>query len=159
VADLDAAVGDGAAAIAWPSVPDRFRESPLVLTHGDPGPATSSTTKSLARSSTGRTRTSRLAASIWPGPSSSPWSGPDRYVAEEHASRARAVVAGFSGEGGAWAPDEEELTWWLAVAGAQFAHRRLQRAGEPGVLPWAEALTVLDDVLRNDSTAALLATA
>ena len=49
---------------------------------------------------------------------------------------------------GDWAPDADELTWWLTVAGVQFAHRRrLERAGEPGVLPWLDAVDVLDGAL------------
>jgi len=35
------------------------------------------------------------------------------------------------------------------VAGVQFAHRRLERAGEPGVLPWLDAVAVLDGVLED----------
>jgi hypothetical protein len=60
------------------------------------------------------------------------------------------VVAGLLAESGDWSPDADELTWWLGVAGVQFAHRRLERAGEPGVLPWLDAIAVLDWALEGD---------
>lgn len=41
------------------------------------------------------------------------------------------------------------MRWWLSVAGVQFAHRRLERAGQPGVLPWREAVTVLEGALAD----------
>lgn len=49
-----------------------------------------------------------------------------------------------------WVPGPTELRWWLTAAGAQFAHRRLRRAGQPGVLPRQDAITVLGNALRDD---------
>lgn len=52
--------------------------------------------------------------------------------------------------GGSWRPSGDELRWWLTVAGVQVAHRCRQRAGQPGVLPWGDALDVLADALSRD---------
>lgn len=77
-------------------------------------------------------------------------SGPEGYVVEDQTARAGAVAAGFLAESGDWVPDADELVWWLGVAGVQFAHRRLERAGEPGVPPWLDAVAVLHRVLESD---------
>jgi Ser/Thr protein kinase RdoA (MazF antagonist) len=133
-----------------PAVPRTYAESPLTLTHGDPGPGNflddgavgtlidwedvlvAPRGLDLARA----TFIALLGA------------GPEGYAAREHDARARAVTAGFLAESGR-SPGEDELTWWLTVAGVQFAHRRLERAGEPGVLPWRDAVTALETTLRR----------
>jgi aminoglycoside phosphotransferase len=134
------------------AIPPSYPDSPLIVTHGDPGP--------------GNFLDDGAAGTLidWEDAQVSPrgldlgraafialvGSGPEGFVAEDRTARARAVVAGFLAEGGDWAPDADELVWWLGVAGVQFAHRRLERAGEPGVLPWLDAVAVLQAVLESD---------
>jgi Ser/Thr protein kinase RdoA (MazF antagonist) len=134
-----------------PPVPASYPDSPLIVTHGDPGP--------------GNFLDDGAAGTLidWEDALVAPrgldlgraafislvGSGPEGYVAEDQTARARAVVAGFLAESRDWAPESDELIWWLAVAGVQFAHRRLERAGEPGVLPWLDAVAVLDGVLED----------
>jgi aminoglycoside phosphotransferase len=132
-----------------PSVPRSYPDSPLIVTHGDPGP--------------GNFLDDGAAGTLidWEDALVAPrgldlgraafialvGSGPEGYAAEDQTARARAVVAGFLAESRDWAPDADELAWWLGVAGVQFAHRRLERAGEPGVLPWLDAIAVLEGAL------------
>jgi aminoglycoside phosphotransferase len=160
VADLVAALG-GDLGARLPAVPPSYAGSPLVLTHGDPGPGNfldDGAAGTLidwedAQVAPRGLDLGRAAFIALQG------SGPEGYVGEDREARARAVVAGFRAEGSASrlvggrvvagrgrAFDAEELRWWLAVAGVQFAHRRLERAGEPGVLPWRDAVAVLDRV-------------
>jgi Ser/Thr protein kinase RdoA (MazF antagonist) len=131
-----------------PVTPRSYPELPLVLTHGDPGPG-----NFLDDGATGT-------VIDWEDALVAPrgldlgratfvallGSGPEGYVAQEPAARARAVTTGYLAEAD-WSPDQAELDWWLSVAGVQFAHRRLERAGEPSVPPWLEALTVLESSL------------
>jgi aminoglycoside phosphotransferase len=137
-----------------PPVPRSYPDSPLIVTHGDPGP--------------GNFLDDGAAGTLidWEDAQVAPrgldlgraafialvGSGPEGYTAEDQTARARAVVAGLVAESGDWAPDADELAWWLGVAGVQFAHLRLERAGEPGVLPWRDAGAVLDGVLGDDLT-------
>jgi Phosphotransferase enzyme family len=161
IRDLDKVAGRDCGGIPWPSAPAGFFELPLVLTHGDPGP--------------GNYLDDGFEGTIidWEDAHIAPCgldlaraifialvgSGPEGYVGQDHASRARSVVAGFSGGTELGAPLEGEMSWWLSVAGAQFAHSRLMRAGEPGVLPWDDALTVLDGLLTGSSPATFLTSA
>jgi hypothetical protein len=57
--------------------------------------------------------------------------------------------AGFLAESD-WPPDQSDLSWWLSVAGVQFVHRRPERTGEAGVLPWPDAVTVLESGIADD---------
>lgn len=144
VADLGKALGRDLAT-SLPSLPGAYSESPMTVTHGDPGPGNflddgadgtlidwEDAVVAPRGLDLGRARFIALLGV-----------GPEGWVAEEPAARADAITAGFRAEVDP-PPDAEELAWWLAVAGVQFAHRRLQRAGEPGVLPWRDALTVLE---------------
>jgi len=149
--DLGSAAGRDGPGLAGrlPPVPPRFAGSPLVLTHGDPGPG-----NFLDHGEVGT-------LIDWEDAMVAPrgldlgraafiallGAGPEGYVAEDRAARASAVVAGFRAEADDGFPDAGELVWWLGVAGVQFAHRRLERAGEPDVLPWREAIAVLDEAL------------
>lgn len=128
------------------AVPPAYAESPLTLTHGDPGP--------------GNFLDDGLDGTLidWEDAQVAPrgldlgravfiallGAGPEGFVGREHAARAGAVKAGFLAEADDRAPGEDEVSWWSSVAGVQFAHRRLERAGQPGVLPWLEAVAVLE---------------
>jgi aminoglycoside phosphotransferase len=132
-----------------PSVPPSYPGSPLIVTHGDPGPG------NFLHDGAGGTLIDWEDAQVAPrgldlGRAAFialVGSGPEGYAAEDQTARARAVVAGFLAESGDWAPDADEMAWWLGVAGVQFAHRRLERAGEPEVLPWLDAVAVLEGAL------------
>jgi aminoglycoside phosphotransferase (APT) family kinase protein len=134
-----------------PAVPPSYPGSPLVVTLGDPGPGNflddGAAGKLIdwedARVAPRGLDLGRAAFIALVG------SGPEGYVAEGEAARADAVVTGFRAESGDGFPDADELAWWLAVAGVQFAHRRLERASEPGVLPWRDAVAVLDRTLGD----------
>jgi hypothetical protein len=76
--------------------------------------------------------------------------GPSDYQARDHARRSRAVAVGYLAcLGGSWAPEADELRSWLAVAGVQFAHRRMKRAGHPAVLLPQDAIETLLAALRS----------
>jgi Ser/Thr protein kinase RdoA (MazF antagonist) len=133
-----------------PALPPSYSDSPLVVTHGDPGPGNflddgadgilidwEDARVAPRGLDLGRATFIALLGS-----------GPEAYVARDHTARAAAVTRGFLDETD-WAPTEAALAWWLSVAGVQFAHRRLERAGEPGVLPWLEAVEVLESALAN----------
>jgi aminoglycoside phosphotransferase (APT) family kinase protein len=124
---------------------------PLCLTHGDPGPGNF------------LDATDRPGALIdWEEAHIAPrgldlgratfiallGAGPGGYVTRDRERRARAVAAAYLARA-RWAPSAGELWWWLIVAGVQFAHRRHERAGEPGVLPAREALDVLVHALAR----------
>jgi len=134
-----------------PPVHPSYPDSPLIVTHGDPGPGNfldDGATGTLidwedAQVAPRGLDLGRAAFIALVG------SGPEGYAAEDQAARARAVIAGFLAESGDWTPDADELAWWLGVAGVQFAHRRLERAGEPGVLPWLDAVAVLEGALAG----------
>jgi aminoglycoside phosphotransferase (APT) family kinase protein len=148
VDDLARALGRDLRA-ALPAPPPSYRDSPLVVTHGDPGP--------------GNFLDDGAAGTLidWEDAQVAPrgldlgraafiallGAGPEGHVARDHAARASAVTTGFLAVDPS--PTPADLTWWLSVAGIQFAHRRLERAGEPGVLPWRDAVTVLDSVLAE----------
>jgi aminoglycoside phosphotransferase len=143
---------------ALPPVPPSYSDLPLVVTHGDPGPGNFLDDRAAgtlidwedAQVCPGGLDLGRAAFIALLG------SGPEGYVAEDETARARAVVSGFLAGSGDRVPDADELTWWLAVAGVQFAHRRLERAGEPGVLPWLDAVAVLEAALADDPAGVLL---
>jgi aminoglycoside phosphotransferase (APT) family kinase protein len=132
-----------------PAVPAGYAESPLTLTHGDPGPG------NFLDDGAAGTIIDWEDALVAPGGLDLGratfiallGSGPEGFEGREHAARAEAVVAGFLASSVGRSPGEEERTWWLSVAGVQFAHRRLERAGEPGVLPWRDAVAVLGAAL------------
>jgi aminoglycoside phosphotransferase (APT) family kinase protein len=132
-----------------PAVPAAYFSAPLVLTHGDPGP--------------GNFVDDGIEGTIvdWEDASVAPrgldlaratfiallGGGPVGYEGREHAARAAAVRAGFLAEATGWVPGEDELSWWTAVAGVQFAHWRLERADDPRVPPWRDAVSVLEAAL------------
>lgn len=152
VDDLGRASGSNLGA-RLPATPSSYAGSPLVVTHGDPGPGNflddGAGGKLIdwedAQVAPRGLDLGRAAFIALVG------SGPEGYVAEGEAARARAVVTGFRAESGDGFPGADELAWWLAVAGVQFAHRRLERVGEPGVLPWRDAVAVLDRALEDDA--------
>jgi aminoglycoside phosphotransferase (APT) family kinase protein len=133
-----------------PALTPSYSTSPLVLTHGDPGP--------------GNFLDDGAAGTLidWEDAYVAPrgldlgraafiallGAGPEGYAAADHAARSGAVVAGFRAASADWSTAADESTWWLSVAGIQFAHRRLERAGEPGVLPWRDALDVLAGIVE-----------
>jgi hypothetical protein len=144
VDDLGEALGRDLGA-ELPAVPRAYVGSPPTLSHGDPGPGNflddgadgtiidwEDAVVAPGGLDLGRARFIALLGA-----------GPEGYVADEHEARARAVTAGFIA-GAERSPTADELIWWLGIAGIQFAHRRRERAGEPGVLPWREAVTVLE---------------
>jgi aminoglycoside phosphotransferase (APT) family kinase protein len=154
--DLSRALGVDYGA-GLPPVPASYPGAPLVVTHGDPGP--------------GNFLDDGAAGTLidWEDAQVAPCgldlgraafiallgAGPEGYVAAEETARARAVIAGFREADAHEFPNLDELRFWLAVAGIQFAHRRLERAGEPGVAPWREAVEVLDRALGGDAVGGL----
>jgi aminoglycoside phosphotransferase (APT) family kinase protein len=144
--ELGAAVGRDLAG-ELPTLPGAYADSPLTVTHGDPGP--------------GNFVDDGVAGTIvdWEDASVAPrgldlgratfialvGGGPEGYEVRDQAARAAAVRAGFLA-GSDPAPGEDELAWWLAVAGVQFAHWRLEREGRPGVPPWVDAVAVLESL-------------
>jgi hypothetical protein len=128
-------------------------DAPLCLTHGDPGPGNFLDAPKAAGTlidweeahvaprglDLGRAVVIALLGV-----------GPDGYVARDHAERAGAVADAYlECARSSWAPDGAELRWWLTVAGVQLAHRRHERAGEPGVLPAGAVLDVLVGALER----------
>jgi aminoglycoside phosphotransferase (APT) family kinase protein len=70
--------------------------------------------------------------------------GATGYQGRNHPRRSRAVSTGYLATlGCSWTPGPPEMRWWLAVAAIQFAHRRWQRDGQPGVLPARDAIKTL----------------
>jgi Phosphotransferase enzyme family len=154
VEDLGAASGSDLGP-RFPALPPSYPASPLVLTHGDPGP--------------GNFLDDGAAGTLidWEDAYVAPrgldlgraafiallGAGPEGYAAADNAARSQAVVTGFLAASAGRSPDPDELRWWLTVAGIQFAHRRLERAGEPGVLPWRDAIEVLDRALGDEPAA------
>jgi hypothetical protein len=147
VADLGEALGRDLTA-SLPPLPRSYTESPMTITHGDPGPGNflddgaagtlidwEDAVVAPRGLDLGRSRFIALLGV-----------GPEGWVAAEPAARADAVTAGFLA-GIDPPPDANELAWWLGVAGIQFAHRRLERAGAPGVLPWLDAVAALESAL------------
>jgi aminoglycoside phosphotransferase len=154
VADLSTALGRDIGA-SLPPLPGSYFEAPLVVTHGDPGPGNfvddgyagtlvdwEDAVVAPRGLDLGRARFIALLGV-----------GPEGWVAEELEGRAEAVTAGFLAEIGdppaaADRPPvktlESELDWWLAFAGVQFAHWRLERAEAPRVPPWLDAVAVLE---------------
>lgn len=125
---------------------------PLVLTHGDPGPGNflddgHAGTLIDWEEAQIAPRGLDLARAVFIALLGS---GPEGFAARDPKPRARAVRAGYlSGLNGLCQPSRDEQRWWLAVAGIQFAHRRHQRQGQPGVLPWQDALAVLATALQD----------
>lgn len=145
VAELGEALGRDLGA-SLPAVPSVYPGSPLALTHGDPGPGNflddgeagtildwEDALVAPCGLDLGRARFIALLGG-----------GPEGYVAVEQEARARAVTAGYLDAAAGSTPADDELAWWLGVAGVQFAHRRLEHAGMPGALPWRDAVDVLD---------------
>jgi aminoglycoside phosphotransferase (APT) family kinase protein len=145
VARLDAAlVRDLGATL--PAVHPTYRDAPLILTHGDPGPG-----NSLDDGAEGT-------IVDWEGASVAPrgldlgrltfiallGGGPQGYVATEQEARAEAARKGFLAAAEGWTPTAAELDWWFAVAGVQFAYWRLEREGLPAVPPWRDPVAILD---------------
>jgi hypothetical protein len=143
VADLDTALGRDLGA-TLPPLPSAYAGSPMAVTHGDPGPGNfvdddaagtlvdwEDAVVAPRGLDLGRARFIALPGIVADGP-----------VGDEPTSRADAVAAGFLAEVDP-PPDAEELGWWLGVAGVQFAHWRLERAGAPGIPPWLDAVAAL----------------
>lgn len=132
-----------------PPLPRSYSGSQLTVTHGDPGPGNflddgaegtlidwEDAVVAPRGLDLGRARFIALIGA-----------GPAGWVAKEPAARAAAVAAGFLAAAEDSPPGEVESAWWLGVAGVQFAHRRLERAGAPGVLPWLDAVTTLESAM------------
>jgi aminoglycoside phosphotransferase (APT) family kinase protein len=128
---------------------------PLVITHGDPGPGNflddgQDGTLIDWEEAQIAPRGLDMARAIFIALLGS---GPAGFVGRDHQARARSAAAGYlAGLRHAWAPDRTEVRWWLTVAGVQFAHRRRQRSGQPGVRPWMDALIVLADALGENGS-------
>jgi hypothetical protein len=74
--------------------------------------------------------------------------GPTGYQGRDHARRSRAVSAAYlANVNRSWTPGASEMRSWLAVAAIQFAHRRWKRDGQPGVLPSGDAVETLTAAL------------
>jgi aminoglycoside phosphotransferase (APT) family kinase protein len=149
VAELGRALGSDFGA-ELPAVPASYAGSPLGLAHGDPGPGNfldDGTSGTLIdwEDALICPRGLDLGRAMFIGPLGA---GPAGYVATEPGERARAVRDGFLAASFE-AFGEADLEWWLAVAGVQFAQRRLERAGEQAVRPWLDAIEVLRSVLAS----------
>jgi aminoglycoside phosphotransferase (APT) family kinase protein len=147
VADLAEALGRNPAA-GMPPLPRSYSESPMTVTHSDPGPGNflddgADGTLIDWEDAVVAPRGLDLARARF---IALPGVVPEGWVAEEPAARADAVAAGFLAEVDQ-APDADELAWWLGVAGVQFAHWRLERAGAPGIPPWLDAVAALESAL------------
>lgn len=118
--------------------------SPLVLTHGDPGPGNYLDTNPTgmlidwedAQVAPLGLDLARLMFIALLG------SGPSGFVVRNQKERMRAAADGYlSRVRDSWAPTPGELRWWLSVAGIQFVHRRWKLGGRPA--PWEHAAQVL----------------
>lgn len=135
-----------------PAVPLAYFDSPLVLTHGDPGPGNfidDGAEGTLVDWEDAQVAPRGLdlgraifMALIGSRSVATPASG--------HQAAAAAVRTGFLAEAEDCSLSEDELAWWLGVAGVQFAQWRLEREGQPGVQPWLDAVTVLEAALHDD---------
>jgi aminoglycoside phosphotransferase (APT) family kinase protein len=144
VAELNRALGADLVA-ELPTLPTSYADSPLSLAHGDPGPG-----NFLDDGATGTLidwedavvcpRGLDLGRAMFIGLLGV---GPAGYVGRETEARAEAVRDGFLAASEDRSLAEAQLDWWLGVAGVQFAQRRLERAGEPGVSPWLDAIEIL----------------
>lgn len=132
---------------------DAPEPGPLVITHGDPGPG------NFLDNGRAGTLIDWEEAQVAPRGldlgramfTALLGSGPAGFVGRDHHARAQSVASGYLASlQRAWAPGPAELRWWLTTAGVQFAHRRRPRAGQPGVPPWTDAITVLVTALRDD---------
>lgn len=126
---------------------------PLVIAHGDPGPG------NFLDNGHGGTLIDWEEAQIAPRGLDLAramfiallGSGPAGFTARDQHARAQSVASGYLKRlEHTWLPGVAELRWWLTAAGIQFAHRRLKRAGQPGVLSWTDAITVLAHALTHD---------
>lgn len=148
-------LGDRLAPLAA-SVPDWDRltcarppaPSPLVLTHGDPGPG------NYLDGGPGGTLLDWEEACVAPrGLDLARLSliallgaGPSGYVGRDHHERARAAMAGYLGALRVpWRPTPDDWRWWITVAGVQLIHRRWRRGDQPA--PWSQAADVLQSAL------------
>jgi hypothetical protein len=125
--------------------------SPLVITHGDPGPGNylddghegALIDWEQAHVAPRGLDVARLVLIALLG------AGPSGYVARDHRPRADAAVSGYlSALRDCWQPSREESRWWTTVAGIQLAHRRWELGGQPA--PWQDAMTVLQAALADD---------
>lgn len=140
----------------WESLTKRTlpASTPMVLTHGDPGPG-----NYLDTGSTGK-------LIDWEQAQISPigldfarsmfiallGSGPAGYQATDHQARCRAAARGYlHAVASHWRPTPEDVRWWLSVAAIQFIHRRWQSGGRPA--PWEQAATVLQTSLNSHHSA------
>lgn len=133
--------------LASPEVP---RPSPLVLTHGDPGPG------NLLDDGRDGTLIDWEEAHVAPRGLDLArlvfiallGAGPSGFQARDHRSRARSVIDGYLGAlEDCWRPSVADARWWTAVAGIQFVHRRWQLGGQPA--PWEDAADVLQAALAQ----------
>jgi aminoglycoside phosphotransferase (APT) family kinase protein len=127
--------------------------SPLVLTHGDPGPGNflddghdgALIDWEEAQVAPRGLDLARLAFIALLG------SGPAGYQARDHHAHARAVSSGYlKALSEPWHPTVRDARWWTACAGIQFVHRRWQRGGRPA--PWQDAADILHKALAQDTT-------
>lgn len=132
-------------------LPEPTARSPLVITHGDPGPGNflddghdgTLVDWEEAHVAPRGLDVARLAFIALLG------AGPSGYVARDHQSRARAAVDGYLGAlRNRWRPSRAERRWWTTVAGIQFVHRRWQLHGQPA--PWEDAAEILRAALTDD---------
>ena len=133
--------------LASPEVP---RPSPLVLTHGDPGPGNflddgrdgTLIDWEEAHVAPRGLDLARLVFIALLG------AGPSGFQARDHRPRARSVIDGYLGAlEDCWRPSVADARWWTAVAGIQFVHRRWQLGGQPA--PWEDAADVLQAALAQ----------
>ncbi|HTU85107.1 MAG TPA: aminoglycoside phosphotransferase family protein [Solirubrobacteraceae bacterium] len=134
--------------LASPKIP---ASTPLVITHGDPGPG-----NYLDNGNEGTLidweethiaprglDLARLAFIALLG------AGPNGYLARDHQARADAAADGYlSALRESWRPARQEARWWTTVAGIQFVHRRWQLGGRPA--PWEDAAETLHSALTKD---------
>jgi aminoglycoside phosphotransferase len=150
-------LGDRLAAIAvanpdWELLAsaDVPQPSPLVLTHGDPGPGNflddgrkgTVIDWEEAHVAPRGLDLARLVFIALLG------AGPGGFQARDHRSRARSVIDGYLATlKESWRPSVAEARWWTAVAGIQFVHRRWQLGGQPAA--WEQAADVLGAALAK----------
>lgn len=134
--------------LASPKIP---ASTPLVITHGDPGPGNyldNGNDGTLidweeAHIAPRGLDLARLVFIALLG------AGPHGYLARDHQARADAAVDGYlSALRESWWPARDEARWWTAVAGIQFVHRRWQLGGRPA--PWEDAAEILLSALTKD---------
>jgi len=134
--------------LAAPEIP---AVTPLVITHGDPGPGNylddgddgTLIDWEQAHVAPRGLDLARLQFIALLG------AGPSGYVARDHQARADAARDGYlSALQTPWRPSRAESRWWTTVAGIQFIHSRWQLGDRPR--PWHEAADVLQSALTKD---------